>query len=171
MSTMTDNIVQHAEFWAAPDPYSVTAQDLVNIVQGANCEFSATLTAARNAVKGWDTFKVAGTETAWCGIFATMVLRDMGLKVRWSLLEGKMKYPAGEVEHRTSSAISTIKAGDVAYIGEFNHHFIVKWVSDDRKLLETIEGNQPGQTIQSRFRWVKSTVPGKSILGFYSIRV
>jgi len=50
MSTMTDNIVQHAEFWAAPDPYSVTAQDLVNIVQGANCEFSATLTAARNAV-------------------------------------------------------------------------------------------------------------------------
>ena len=171
MSTMTDNIVQHAEFWAAPDPYSVTAQDLVNIGHGAKCEFPVTWKAADLAVKNQDKFKIAGEETAWCGIFATMVLREMGLEVRWSLFEGKMKYTAGEVEHRTSTAIWTIKAGDVAYIGENNHHFIVKWVSDDRKVLETIDGNQPGLTIRSRFRWVKSTVPGESILGFYSIRV
>ncbi|MCC6335557.1 MAG: peptidoglycan-binding protein [Myxococcales bacterium] len=91
---------------------------------------------------------------AWCGVFATHVLQEAGVDVKWDLTKGKM---TGDVQHvlqptyrdwRTykterQAFEATIKPGDVITLnGSLNHHAIVTSVNPDGTV-NTIDGNKP----------------------------
>lgn len=166
----------YARYWADPDPYQVSAEDLRYIFSQAGCEQIPSETDATKSIKNLSEGCYIGKQTKhWCGIFATMVLKHAGLDVKWSLVAGKMKIPASQMEYLSAPGnLSKLRAGDVAVIPKANHHFIVMdtltdW--DGNPLLITIEGNTPGQMIKSNTRPIKDPDPKKRIYGFYHLKV
>lgn len=94
-----------------------------------------------------------GTSAAWCGGFALWVLRHAGLtQGRWIMGKGfASKLP------QTKSP----QLGDIAYFHKLQHHAIVESVSNGT--LITIDGNQPGETVQRRARDVRDAAAVFSI--------
>ncbi len=90
----------------------------------------------------------------WCGIWATHVLQEAGVNVKWDLTKGKM---VGDVTHVIAPSFTTpaqykaeravfeqsIRPGDVITLkGSTNHHAIVTKVNPDGTV-ETMDGNKP----------------------------
>jgi hypothetical protein len=90
----------------------------------------------------------------WCGIWATHVLQEAGVNVKWDLNKGKM---VGDVTHVIAPGFThyqqykmeraafeqSIRPGDVITLkGSTNHHAIVTKVNPDGTV-ETMDGNKP----------------------------
>ena len=104
MADTVDTIRGYARYWADPDPYGVTGEDLRYIFSQAGCKQLPSLADADKSVKLLSTGCYIGQQTKqWCGIFAAMVLRHAGVNVRWSLVEGKIIY--GSVEFRVGCLV------------------------------------------------------------------
>ena len=64
----------YARYWADPDPYQVSAEDLRYIFSQAGCEQIPSETDATKSIKNLSEGCYIGKQTKhWCGIFATMV--------------------------------------------------------------------------------------------------
>jgi hypothetical protein len=95
----------------------------------------------------------------WCGIFATWVLRQAGVRVIWGTDRenywnyGIKNWPArpdtfveGSIlADRTIETREDIQPGDVCVIPENSHHFIVERV--EKRILHVIAGNSAYQQI------------------------
>lgn len=96
-----------------------------------------------------------GFKGHWCGGFALWCLRQAGLarNIDWQIGRGFcFQLP------RTSSP----EPGDIAYIDQpFQHHAVVVTASGNS--VTTVDGNQPGSSVQLRTR------PRSAITAFFSI--
>ena len=94
---------------------------------------------------------VGGTSTAWCGIFATYVLKKWGgLDVKWILGTGirgaGVNYTKGH---------NGMRPGDVAVIrGKLNadgkavdHHFVITDIDYSQNTLQSVDGNSTNDEI------------------------
>ena len=156
--SIREKAIAAANWWAIPDPYRVTADDLTTIFQGAGCD---QLPTAHDFARTFgpksflsDGCYVGGQAKQWCGIFATMVLKTSGANIKWSLMTGSIV--GSDVKAKMSK--DPIQPGDVAYIEAHQHHFLV--VGLDGKDILTVEGNAGNQRIMSRRR--------SSVAGHYS---
>lgn len=92
---------------------------------------------------------------AWCGIFALWVLHECGLA-------SDMAWEYGRGFLFRLPVTATPQPGDIAYIDQpYQHHAIV--VSVNGETVETVDGNQPGDTISLRSRL------RRDFTAFYSI--
>ncbi len=104
----------------------------------------------------WNVSTSVDTEgIAWCGIFATWVLKHCGWKLHWAnrqmqSVNGDIKrypQPGGGVAWR-----DLIDVGDIIVVGDNNHHCVVTGTSPGSDSLSTVEGNLslPLQAIDRR---------------------
>lgn len=91
----------------------------------------------------------------WCGIFATYVLRKVGLDVKWRsgigiINRGATKYLArrNRWEKKDGFNPGSFDTGDVVAIPRANHHFIVVDAPADSKTMSCIAGNGALQQIE-----------------------
>lgn len=98
---------------------------------------------------------VSSFKGAWCGGFSLWVLHNAGLAqdVPWEIGKGFCyRLPITKDP----------QPGDIAYIDQpYQHHAIVESVNNG--MVNTIDGNQPGNTVARRIR------PVTAITAFYSI--
>lgn len=97
-----------------------------------------------------------GARVSWCGIFCLWTLKSVGLaqNIFWEFGKGfAYRLPI----------TSEPKAGDIAYIDKpYQHHAIFESINPGGSIT-TIDGNQPGETVQRLVR------PRKAFTVFYSI--
>lgn len=96
-----------------------------------------------------------GFSGAWCGGFTLWVLHQAGVAkdISWEMGKGYC--------YRLPITNSPLP-GDIAYFDQpYQHHAIVE--SIDGNVLNTIDGNQPGNTVARRTR------PRDTVTAFYSI--
>lgn len=91
----------------------------------------------------------------WCGIFATYVLRKVGLDVKWRsgigiINRGATKFVTkkNRWEKKDGFDPASFDAGDVVAIPRANHHFIIVEAPVDSKALRCIAGNGSLQQIE-----------------------
>jgi len=95
---------------------------------------------------------------AWCGIFATFVLKKAGLTAHWANQKincaNYVRWGKG-IAGTPDGWQSTIEKGDICCLdtakgSNNNHHIIVVNVPKDSDKLDTVEGNlsSPGQSVQ-----------------------
>ncbi len=91
----------------------------------------------------------------WCGIFATYVLRKVGLNVKWRSGIGIINIGATKFVTKKNRGDkkgdfdpASFDAGDVLAIPRANHHFIVVEAAPDSKALRCIAGNGSQQQIE-----------------------
>jgi hypothetical protein len=179
MSDVVATIKSYARYWADPDPYKVTGEDLQYIFSQAGCKLVPTYWEAKDSADhyGSNCKLGSGSMVAWCGIFATMVLRYAGMKVYWSFSKfgkeggGMVTQDAGVGYLSAKAHLSDLSPGDVAVIPDNNHHFIVIDILSKGPggTLLCIEGNTAGQKIKSRTRPLVDPDPIKRIQGFYHL--
>ncbi len=76
---------------------------------------------------------------SWCGIFATWVLQQAGLPVKWRVGQGITVL-------QKIGGSQGLQAGDVAILkGEKVHHFVVAGI--DGKIVRSVNGNSDAQSI------------------------
>jgi hypothetical protein len=176
MDETVATIISRARYWADPDPYTVSGEDLITIFEEAPCKSKPKLKDANYSVANLSTGCRIGSETKqWCGIFATMVWRYAGLDVWWDLNGGGLTIKdKSQAEYLPAPGnFDKISAGDVAIIKRANHHFLVvdnMWDWGGEPLLITIEGNTTGQKIKSNTRPLRASVLNERIYGFYHLK-
>ena len=108
--------------------------------------------ASQLGPQNWDAYcdgntaQHPGSRVSWCGIFALWALHQAGLALGYQWRYGRgFIYPLG------LPRTSTPKPGDIAYFDQpYQHHAIVEKVEGET--VHTIDGNQPGETVQRRQR-------------------
>jgi hypothetical protein len=175
MDDQVATIRSYARYWADPDPYRVSADDLRYIFSQAGCEQIPSEADAGRSLRNLSEGCYIGKQAKhWCGIFATMVLKRAGVDVKWSLVAGRMNGDKSQIEYlEARNNLAKLRPGDVAVIPKANHHFIVidnlaDW--EGSPLLITIEGNTPGQMIKSGTRPLVDPDPKRRIYGFYHLK-
>ena len=85
---------------------------------------------------------------AWCGIFATYVLRGCGVPIKWRNMVGPTPLPPYLERLFGFGNRDKIAPGDICVKGANQHHFIVY----DRQgnTLYSYDGNLPGQSVGTR---------------------
>lgn len=166
-------IRSYARWWAAPDPYQVTGDDLREIFKEAHCQQIPSSTDADWSAEHLEWGCRIGHQTKeWCGIFAAAVLNLAGVKCHWSLMTGKIiPKDQSQLEFRWGH-LDEIQPGDVAVIPRAQHHFLIMdnlWDWDGNPLLVTVEGNTTGQKIKSNSRPLHDNRPHERIYGFYHV--
>jgi peptidoglycan hydrolase-like protein with peptidoglycan-binding domain len=96
----------------------------------------------------------------WCGIFATWVLVQAGLKVEWVNIKGITEKASGQVKRDFGG--KGIQPGDVCVIARASHHFIITEVNGNS--LKTIAGNSHFQEVASEVHTVNEIVATYRIL-------
>ena len=175
MGDVVATIQSYARYWADPDPYKVSGDDLVYIFSQAGCKQLPSEADAAKSVKTLSEGCYIGKQKKhWCGIFATMVLRYAGVNVSWSLVNGRMNVDKSPYKYLSAAGnLGKLSPGDVAVIKKANHHFLVMDTVEDEggsPLLLTIEGNTPGQKIKSGTRPLKDPDSNLRIYGFYHFK-
>jgi hypothetical protein len=176
MGDVVEIIRARARWWADPDPYKVEGQDLQDIFRDAGCKLIPSDHDAEYSAKhlGSNCKLGSGNPVAWCGVFATSVLRFAGLDVYWDFAKygskgGGMVTKALGVGYLSAKThLDDLSPGDVAVIPDNTHHFIVMDTFSDDTLL-CIEGNTAGQMIRSTIRPLIEPNPKKRIQGFYHL--
>lgn len=84
---------------------------------------------------------------AWCGIFATYVLRGSGVPVKWVTNVGISPLNT-YLELCSYNKANEIEPGDICVKGTNQHHFIVYDHTGDN--ISSYDGNLPGQSIGER---------------------
>jgi hypothetical protein len=90
----------------------------------------------------------------WCGIFATWVLVQAGLKVEWVNIKGITEKTSGQVKREFGG--KNIQPGDVCVIARASHHFIITEVNGSS--LKTIAGNSQFQEVTPEVHTVNEIV-------------
>jgi hypothetical protein len=183
MSDVVATIRSYARYWADPDPYRVSGEDLVKIFKDAGCKVGPDPHVAKYyAEKVGSNVKIGSNPNpvAWCGVFATMVWRYAGLNVYWSFdKHGKGKKGGGGMVYENAGVsyldgkgnLDDLSPGDVAIIPHNLHHIIVidTITGLGEPHLICIEGNAGKQSIKSTIRPLRDPDPNQRIKGFYHI--
>jgi hypothetical protein len=165
-----DKILELADWWAAPGKYRPTEEELISFFSEGGAEASPTEKEATHALtKLQYGVQVQGRVKHWCGVFACYILRQAGVKARWTLLTGKIvgdgvtKLPG----HRN------IVPGDIAIINSGDHHFIVTDIDYASNTLQSVDGNAGWQYIRNvkskKIQYSGPHASTKSIVAFYRI--
>lgn len=177
MADTIATIRSYARWWAAPDPYKVTGEDLVFIFQHAGCKQIPTVEEASWSADHlmWGC-RLGKATRHWCGIFATMVLRYAGVDCHWSLDDGHIHSKSKQLDHIWvwEHGLDGIQPGDVAIIEQGQHHFLIVdnlWDWNGNPLLVTIEGNTTGEKIKSNLRPLHETRPKERIYFYYRLKL
>lgn len=96
----------------------------------------------------------------WCGIFATWVLRQAGVQVKWINIKGITEQSSGQVAKEFGG--KSIQPGDVCVIAKNSHHFIITDVTGNS--LKTIAGNSFFQEVAHEDHSVSEIVATYRIL-------
>lgn len=167
---MRDEIIRLAHWWAEPDPYTPTVDDMLCIFEGAGCEQVPTRREIEWSLKQEYGMKVGGQTKHWCGIFAAFILRSAGLDVRWTLMKGKIVGPSGQIKFRPGK--NGIQPGDVAIIHAGEHHFIITDVQIEGNAIRSVDGNTSHQKIrrtQKKLSHDRSKAAAQDIYGYYQV--
>lgn len=153
-------LVAKAEWWAAPNPYRPTPDDLVHIFTAAKCQSVPSPKNAEDSLANLLNGVYLGPKKEvkhWCGIFAVCVCNEVGLNLRWDLSVGKIK---GEVDLTFGN--KGVRPGDIAGVAAHQHHFLVTGVGQDGGSVQAVEGNTLHQLIKAG-----SAKPIKDIVYYY----
>ena len=144
-------LIAHAEWWAIPNPYRPTADDLIHLFRGAKCQQIPTQKNAEDSLLHLSNGVYLGPNPKsikhWCGIFAVCMGNEVGLDLRWDLTKGKI---AGSVTLHLSG--KGVRPGDIAGVAAHQHHFLVTDVDEASGTLAATEGNTFNQQIVSGSR-------------------
>ncbi len=168
----TGHEVTHVVQQQQPPPTGSVAEKTLSIAQGEVGSVDPMKAGTEGKYHGWkhlqDIFeKTTGWRPtdaemssnkpggkSWCGIFATHVLQEAGVNVKWDLTKGKMVGDVQQImapsfrDYRTYKAErqafeASVKPGDVITLNNgTNHHAIVTSVNPDGTV-NTIDGNKP----------------------------
>ncbi|HEY0706125.1 MAG TPA: hypothetical protein VGG33_04975 [Polyangia bacterium] len=160
------DIVNRALWWADPGTYRVWPSHLITFFARAGAEQVPTEKEAQEAMGYGGGVKVGGQVKHWCGVFATSVLADCGLDVKWTLLGGKIR-PSSDVTLIWTN--QGMQPGDIALIAQAQHHFIIVDIDYSRNYIESVDGNQARQTIKRlNTRKIRYTGPDATALHPYA---
>jgi hypothetical protein len=158
--SVRDKVISLGKFWAAPNPYRPTPDELVGFFTGAGCSQAPTRKDAARVLAdaAYDSYStgvpIFGQTKHWCGIFAAYCIRASGWSnVRWDLTSGGMPALSKYSDY-------DVTPGDIGIVqGTTQHHVIITAVSDGR--VWTVEGNTGGQKI------IENTRPLSQISKYY----
>lgn len=138
-------LVEKAEWWAAPNPYRPTPEDLLYICQTAKCKQVPSLKNAKDSLNRLPNGVYIGSAIKhWCGIFAVCVCNEVGLNLEWDLMKGHI---VGNVT--LTWGHSGVQPGDIAGVAAHQHHFLVTSMDDVTGSVLAVEGNTFNQQIKS----------------------
>jgi hypothetical protein len=150
-------IVKQAIWEAANSSWKPLGYEMVNFFTEAGLTPPNAADLAKFQLNNRGNIKLGSTSIAWCGIFATYVLKRYGkLDVHWEYWKkGKPSGLLGPgVNKATGSTLNLqgIRPGDVCVIqgpkdDPKHHHFIVTHVDLGRNLLQSVDGNSTNNEI------------------------
>lgn len=145
--------------------FRVTAGELIYIFNQSGAERSPSQADANRSLTRSTGAYIGNEVKHWCGVFACTVLREAGIKARWTLFGGKM---VGD-GIRLVWGRAGIQPGDVAIISDSEHHFLITKRDEKTKTFTTLEGNTTGQKIVVRSRAFTPQSSGQTIYAYYRL--
>jgi hypothetical protein len=139
--------------WLDIGAYKPSATELVSFFEDAQCKTVPTVAEAERSLKNLVTGCYMGKVVRhWCGIFACSILANCNLDVRWDLNQGKPVGGAGSKGFKVHWGNKELQPGDIGVIQQYQHHFVITEVDEEKKLVRSVDGNQKGNCIMHRQR-------------------